>query len=335
MRTVVQQARARFGRIDGVVHSAGIAGGGMIQLKTAKVAGDVLAPKLYGARILARIFEEQPLDFMLFCSSLTAVVGGVGQVDYCGANACLDAFARQFASRTGTFSVAVNWNAWREVGMAVDTNVPADLRDSLKGAMLAGGISNKDGVDAFRRILARSTERQVAIMPNDLSLLYQAAMLPVDDAPRSAAAVVADASAGTKTQKTSTATAHARPALQTPYLAPRNETEQKIAAVWQELLGIDRVGVDDNFFELGGHSLLAIRVMGRINEVLSADIPVARLYDGLTVAFLAGVAGGRAQAAPAVDAVEEDDDDRRRDRARRQREQQARRRGAMRETSRT
>ncbi|HET7695320.1 MAG TPA: SDR family NAD(P)-dependent oxidoreductase [Vicinamibacterales bacterium] len=336
MRAVVEAAKARFGRIDGVVHSAGIAGGGVIQLKKPEVAADVIAPKLYGARILSRIFAREPLDFMVYCSSLTAVVGGVGQVDYCGANACLDAFARQFAAETGTFSVAINWNAWQEVGMAVDTNVPADLRESLKGAMLAGGISNKDGIDAFRRILARSSERQVAIMPNDLGLLFQAATLPAETRPRVAAAASADAPAAAP-QKSSGGSRHPRPALQTPYLAPRTPAEEKICAVWEDLLGIERVGVNDNFFELGGHSLLAITVMGRINAVLQSDMPVARLYDGLTVAFLAGVAGGggAAHSAPAVEEGDPEDDERRRDRARRQREQQARRRGAMRETSRT
>lgn len=95
-------------------------------------------------------------------------------------------------------------------------------------------------------------------------------------------------------------------------------------------IGIDRVGVNDNFFELGGHSLLAINVMGRVNSALKTDIPVARLYDGLTVAFLAGIAVNGGQAV-APEPEEEQTDERRRDRARRQREQQARRRGALRE----
>jgi acyl transferase domain-containing protein len=335
MRAVVADARARFGRIDGVIHSAGIAGGGMIQLKKKDVAAAVLAPKVIGARILARLFDDQPLDFLLLCSSLTALVGGVGQVDYCAANSYLDAFARQFHVRTGTFAVAVNWNAWREVGMAVDTNVPEDLRDSLKGAMLSTGITNEQGLDAFRRILARCADRQIAISPNDLGLLATAMTLAEDQE-----LTVAESPSGrderpSATAKTAPTTYHTRPALQTPYVAPRSETEQRICGVWQDLLGIDRVGVNDNFFELGGHSLLAIRVMGRVNETLKTDIPVARLYDGLTAAFLASVAGtnGHPETEPEVE--DEDGAQRRRDRARRQREQQARRRAAVQEIAST
>ena len=337
MRDVVAQARARFGRVDGVIHAAGIAGGGMIQLKKLEVAAAVLAPKVLGTRILGRIFHDQPLDFMLLCSSLAAIVGGVGQVDYCGANSFLDAFARQHYMETGTWTVAVNWNAWREVGMAVDTNVPEDLRDSLKGAMLSAGISNEQGVDAFRRILAHSTERQVALAPNDLALLGIAATLPDDQKVSAAPVSVADEGQQAEAfTSASQAGSHSRPSLQTPYVAPRTDAEERICAVWQDLLGIDRVGVNDNFFELGGHSLLAIRVMGLINERLKTDIPVARLYDGLTVAFLAGLVSPNGHGSAAPDGTDDDEtDERRRDRARRQREQQARRRGAMREMTRT
>ena len=52
------------------------------------------------------------------------------------------------------------------------------------------------------------------------------------------------------------------------YVAPRNEVEEKLAGIWQELLGIERVGIHDNFFELGGHSLLAMRVISAIRKNL-------------------------------------------------------------------
>jgi hypothetical protein len=126
---------------------------------------------------------------------------------------------------------------------------------------------------------------------------------------------------------------HPRPPLPTPYVAPTVDAEKRVCAVWQDLLGIEPIGVNDNFFELGGHSLLAVRVMARVNQVLHTEIPVARLYDGLTIAFLAGLVGTPGQEAPSDQETETDE--RRRDRARRQREQQARRRGTMREMTRT
>ena len=58
-----------------------------------------------------------------------------------------------------------------------------------------------------------------------------------------------------------------RPNMQDTYVAPRNETEQSVAEIWQQMLGIERVGVEDNFFNLGGHSLLATRLVGRLRPV--------------------------------------------------------------------
>jgi acyl transferase domain-containing protein len=332
-RAVVEQAIARFGRIDGVIHSAGVAGGGIIQMKKSDVAAAVLAPKVQGSRVLARVFADRKLDFMALCSSMTSLVGGFGQVDYCSANAYLDTFARAFARETGTFTVAINWNAWREVGMAVDTSVPEDLRASLKGAMMSSGISNREGIDAFERILAHATEAQIAISPNDLSMLAVAMAIPEDEKV-SAAAVrpAAESASASAAAAPKAASYHPRPPLPTPYVPPSNEVEKQICAIWQDSLGIDKVGVHDNFFELGGHSLLAISVMARVNQTLKSEIPVAKLYDGLTVAFLAAaIAPQEKQAEPEQDA---ESDERRRDRARRQREQQARRRG-MREMTRT
>ncbi|MFP2927565.1 SDR family NAD(P)-dependent oxidoreductase, partial [Pyxidicoccus sp. 3LG] len=118
MRAVVETARARFGAIHGVIHAAGVPGGGMLQLRTREAAAAVLAPKVTGSRVLAAVLEGERLDFFVACSSLSSVVGRFGQTDYTAANTFLDAFTRAYQARTGTYSVTINWGAWDEVGMA-------------------------------------------------------------------------------------------------------------------------------------------------------------------------------------------------------------------------
>ncbi len=118
MRSAVEVARVRFGAIHGVIHAAGVPGGGMLQLKTREAAASVLAPKVTGSRVLAAVLEGEKLDFLVACSSLTTVVGRFGQVDYTAANSFLDAFTRAYQARTGTYAVTINWGAWDEVGMA-------------------------------------------------------------------------------------------------------------------------------------------------------------------------------------------------------------------------
>ncbi|HET6765473.1 MAG TPA: condensation domain-containing protein, partial [Longimicrobiaceae bacterium] len=71
------------------------------------------------------------------------------------------------------------------------------------------------------------------------------------------------------------------------YVAPRTPSEQVLAALWAEVLDVERVGLHDNFFELGGHSLLATRVMARLRGALQVEMPLRALFDAPTVAALA------------------------------------------------
>lgn len=76
----------------------------------------------------------------------------------------------------------------------------------------------------------------------------------------------------------------ARPPLTSEYVAPRNAVEQKLASIWAEVLGIDRVGIEDDFFELGGHSLLATQVLSRMRVVLQADFSMQAFFENSTIA---------------------------------------------------
>lgn len=128
MERVVGAARERFGRIDGVVHAAGVLPGGMIQMKTQEVAGAVLAPKVHGTYVLDAVLADSPPDFVAFCSSLNAIFGGFGLVDHCGANAFLDAYAEAAAARGGTHVFSINWDGWLEVGQAANAALSAGLQ---------------------------------------------------------------------------------------------------------------------------------------------------------------------------------------------------------------
>ncbi|MER7418914.1 SDR family NAD(P)-dependent oxidoreductase [Micromonospora peucetia] len=127
LRRVRQAAEAEFGGIDGIVHAAGLPGGGMAEVKERAEGERVLAPKLAGTLALAQVFGDLPLDFVVLCSSITAVIGGFGQVDYCAANNFLDAYARSGAGWTAPV-VSQNWGGWAEVGMAAESTAPAGFR---------------------------------------------------------------------------------------------------------------------------------------------------------------------------------------------------------------
>ncbi|WP_252607192.1 lichenysin non-ribosomal peptide synthetase LicA [Bacillus paralicheniformis] len=72
------------------------------------------------------------------------------------------------------------------------------------------------------------------------------------------------------------------------YAAPRNEYEEKMVGIWQEVLGAERVGIHDQFFELGGHSLKAMAMLAKIHKAFGVEVPLQILFEKPTVAALSG-----------------------------------------------
>ena len=284
MAQAIAGAASRFGPLHGVIHAAGIAGGGSIALVRAPGAAlEVLAPKVRGLEVLVRLLGDTPLDIVALMSSINAVIGAPGTCVYASANAFLDAFAES-TLRPAAWKqvVAFDWSAWREVGMAAKLAVPAAQQAQWQ-AYLASAIATAEGVDAFARGLASGRPRLV-VAPYDLEQLMQERRLhpaPASEttaAPQTAANTQPSAASGTSVQ---------RPELACTFEAPRAGIEQRIASIWTELLGIDGVGVHDDFFELGGHSLLATRVIARIEQTAGVRLALRDIFDAPTVRRLA------------------------------------------------
>ncbi|HVR97665.1 MAG TPA: phosphopantetheine-binding protein, partial [Thermoanaerobaculia bacterium] len=102
------------------------------------------------------------------------------------------------------------------------------------------------------------------------------------------------------------------PAAAAAYVPPRSETEKRIAEVWAEVLGVERVGAQDNVFDLGGHSLLLADAQALIAARLGRDVPLAKLFEHPTVSALAAWLAGEETPGAAAEAS--------RDRARLQRQ---------------
>ena len=79
----------------------------------------------------------------------------------------------------------------------------------------------------------------------------------------------------------------ARPDLARSYMAPQTPVQEELAAIWGEVLGLDRVGIDDDFFELGGHSLLAVRMLARVQDTLGLELYLGRVFERSTIRGLA------------------------------------------------
>ena len=278
MAGVLGRMRERWGGIDGVFHAAGVAGGGLIQLKTPEAADAVFGPKVRGARVLDALLGDTPLDFVVLFSSITAFVGEMGQVDYCAANAFLDVLAREWVRR-GRPAVAINWDMWHGAGMALDSGsqLPPALR-AWREVQQQLAIRGEEGTEALGRILAGCTAPQIIVSTTNLpELLEQFRALAHSN-------LLAELG-----QPGGDAGARPRPALANEYVAPRSEVECKVAEVWQRLLGVEQVGVIDSFFDLGGHSLLAAQLRNHLYTAFKVDLPLRTLFDTPTVAGVSGL----------------------------------------------
>jgi acyl carrier protein len=78
-----------------------------------------------------------------------------------------------------------------------------------------------------------------------------------------------------------------RPTLTEIYKPPNSEIERAIASIWQEVLDLEKVGINDNFFDLGGHSLLMVQVNHKLNAALNRNLSVVEMFQNPTISALA------------------------------------------------
>ncbi|MCL4265828.1 MAG: SDR family NAD(P)-dependent oxidoreductase [Anaerolineae bacterium] len=273
MQTAVSQAHARFGVINGVFHTAGVPPLGLILRKEAAAATAVLAPKVQGTLVLHDLFQERDLDFMLLFSSISAVTGGgPGQIDYCAANAFVDAFARRHARHHG-LTLAVGWGEWLwDAWQAGLEGFDPGTRAYFQARRKRFGISFAEGFEIIRRLLAH---RLPHVVVSTQEFQRVAAGFSTE--------TISHHHRGQENK-----TKYARPALGTPYAAPATDLEKQIAAIWSDLLGVDAVGAQDNFFELGGNSLIGVDLVTRLRQESGIDtIPLNMLYEAPTIGQMA------------------------------------------------
>ena len=274
MTDVIAQAQQQFGQLHGVIHAAGVPGGGVMQGKTPEEVQKILNPKVNGTLVLETLLKHIELDFFILCSSMSAILGGFGQVDYCGANAFLDAFANCEIRKNNRFITSIDWGMWQEVGMAVNTIIPQRLGE-LRAEEVHQGIAPEEGVDAFKCILGAEMP-QIVVSPSDFNDLLKQSRAYDEDYLLEALETVDQSRLK-----------HPRPELSNDYVAPGNKTEQKLVDIWQQMLGIERIGIYDNFFELGGDSLLGIQVISKLDSAFDFKLSIANLYECPNISSMA------------------------------------------------
>jgi acyl carrier protein len=274
MKSELTRVMEKTGSINGVIHAAGLSGEGILQLKKRKAAEKILAPKVKGTLVLDEILKNVDLDFVILFSSIASTLGGIGLGDYCAANSFLDAFATQQRKRREIPFISVNWDMWGQVGMGLKTHMPDELKDWFERE-LRNGITNREGLDVFKRILGWNGSSNVIVSTRDLQVRVD--LWLKRELIKEKEKALNENAAKPK---------YARPNISTEFAAAKTETEKKVVKIWGKLFGIEKIGRSDNFYELGGHSLLATTLLSEIRREFGTNISIRDVLDTPTVSEL-------------------------------------------------
>lgn len=246
MEKVIFDIEKNHDILKGVFHLAGVSGKGLVASKEIENIRAVLSPKIQGTWILEKLLHNTQLDFIIFSSSLTAIAGGIGQIDYCAANIFIDNFVSQEVFKNCQKHLVINWNSWSSIGMA------ANLTDSKMHSKHYEGnsVSPEQGIAILEKLTS-----------SDYTHIAVSRFSPEDETKR----IMNAFSITNQKENGSTKNSYFE------YLANENIYEN-VAQCWKEVLGVKDVRGDDNFYSLGGDSLLAIQLLMMLQQRFNITI---------------------------------------------------------------
>jgi thioesterase domain-containing protein/acyl carrier protein len=269
LATVADRLAPHLDGLAGIVHAAGTAAGSLLARRDPVTARRATAAKLRGALLVERLIAEHDPDYAVYCSSMAARFGGVGQFDYAAANACLDAYAHHEppGDDAATVRMSIGWDAWRDVGMAQN----ALIADARHQEHLKVALTPEDGAAVF----ARALHLQLPHLMVNTTLLSEARYFyePVPD---------------------SGPVASAHPVHGDPLA--------ELTEILADLLGVDAVAPEAALYDLGADSLTLLELLDEVKRRYGTDIDLSRLSHRVSLAELLGhLDTGSRASADAVD----------------------------------
>ncbi|MCX4387921.1 amino acid adenylation domain-containing protein [Micromonospora peucetia] len=253
---VMARLDARTRRVDGVVHAAGVAAGGLIGRRDATAMRRATAGRTHGALLVERLVAHHRPAFVVYCSSMSAQLGGVGQLDYAASNGLLDGFARHRAAETdSTLRICLDWDVWNEVGLALDA-LPTDARHR---AHLAVGLR----VDEGRRLFAQALRLRLPHLLVCTTGLDRAREFYAPPA---------------------------GPQVPVPAVLARSAADQ-VSGWLCDWLGVERIDPAASLYDLGADSLLLLDLIDQAKEHFGVNLGLSQLSHRVSLAEVLGLLG--------------------------------------------
>jgi len=262
----IRDIQKRHGKIDGIIHAAGLPGSGMLMEKDGQAFAASVAAKIKGTQYLHLLTRDTPPDFLILFSSIASVVGGIYLGDYVAGNSYLDAFSGLQSAHTRIISIS--WTTWMNTGMAKNagTNLDVAFRSILP----------RHALKAFDHVMGKKLNHIVVGEINDHNDLFWNRPLPIELAP-----AIREQIKAPEAEIDVLLTGRADDAY--------SEIEKEIAHIWGNMFRLPSIDVHDNFYELGGTSIMGIKIANRINEQYRVTMSVQEVFTHLTVVSLANL----------------------------------------------
>jgi acyl transferase domain-containing protein/acyl carrier protein len=295
---LVSRIRREHGRLDGVVHAAGVPGENLIMFRTVEDFRRVLRPKMRGGYLLDALTRHDPPDFVVHMASAAAVFPSLGQADYAAANYYLDTLAVAGSavgdargaepSQRSTAAprvLAIDWVAWRDTGMAVTTGANEDgvfraLRTQEGLDLLMAGLRSD-----HRRFLAGRidyTSELVAMLPAQRMALSDEIAERVDAAAAAAADRLEQLAARNRAAiRAVTVELVGRPG------GEYSDVELTVARCLAHATGARTVPIDADLRTLGVDSLGVVAVTSNLSSALGLSIDPVDLLGAASVQAIA------------------------------------------------
>ena len=281
MERLFSELREKFGKINGIVHAAGVGGAEPIATRKVEDFNQVFTPKVHGTWILDKVSQSDDLDFFLLFSSIATMFSMPGQGDYIAANAYLDSYAA-YRNRQGKRTITINWSTWKETGMSVHHNFNIDT--------LFKAILTKDAINGLHKILNLDVPRALIgelNYENKIIFLLDKFATKLSEKVQHKFLEVTGQK-NKKQRKKNKIDNHSGEVVLTgrdeeEYM----ETEKNIASICKDILGFDEINIYDNFFELGADSILLTRMHQHIDEKFPGIVAVTDIFEYTSIYALA------------------------------------------------
>lgn len=274
---LVFQKLQAAGGIHGIIHAAGFVGLASIRTISemdAKTIDSHFEAKVYGLMNLRKALCSMPfnrgIDFILLQSSLSSVLGGLGLAAYAAGNSFMDTFAADAGRKDPYPWISVNWDGW-----SFPENVPGEVA-SLAKVQDELGVTPQEGVASLEYILGLASNTNLVVSTISLNKRIEKWLHN-------------ETSVSQKNLVKESTTKHERPKIRSKFVPAQNELQEQLVQMWEQILGLQPIGINDDFFELGGHSLLATQIVSRMRDTFHSDVPLRLLFEQPTIAGISKI----------------------------------------------